>query len=235
MDSIFAVITGVLSFLEDHDGAIVAIFTILLAISTIGLWHATGQLAKGARAQATDLKESLSISRQAADAASANAKAALISGRAHIWVDGVTADFERDNEGNITRITCVVRIRNGGPTPGLGKLLRIHMFREPIENWPANPVYKGTFSEAAGLIGPQDIFHNPMIVKVALSQEEFAEILGGTRALIFYGSITYSDVFEPNVDHVSGFAYRLTLGAGIHQNTTAMCGYQGPDSYWHYS
>ena len=55
------------------------------------------------------------------------------------------------------------------------------------------------------------------------------------RALIFFGSITYSDVFEPTVDHVSGFAYRLTLGEGIHENTTAMCAYQGPASYWHYS
>ena len=235
MDSAIEALLAVLKFLEDHDGAIVAVFTIVLAWSTWGLWSATKRLAEGAEQQAREVRDSLAISRQAADAASLNANAALTSGRAHIWVDRVTADFTRDGEGNITRITCVVSIRNGGPTPGLGKILRIHMFREPIENWPDQPVYKGTFSEAAGLIAPQDINYNTMVVKVALSQEEFADILAGTRALIFYGSITYSDVFVPDVDHVSGFAYRLTLGTGDQQNSTAICSYQGPHSYWHYS
>jgi hypothetical protein len=76
------------SFLEHHDKSVVGGFTIVLAISTIGLWLATnklweagekqfGLLSESAAAQSRDMQESIGVAKQSADAAILSARAAI--------------------------------------------------------------------------------------------------------------------------------------------------------------
>jgi len=69
--------SGIISYIEKHDrlfnaisSALIAIFTIVLAISTIYLWKSTAGLEKFAKQQASDMKESIAATKDAAKAAS---------------------------------------------------------------------------------------------------------------------------------------------------------------------
>jgi len=63
----------------EYSGAWVALFTIALTVSTVGLWWVTRRTLRHAETdserQASDMKESLSIAKQAADAATAGNRA----------------------------------------------------------------------------------------------------------------------------------------------------------------
>ena len=61
MDSAAVALTCVMTFLEDHDGAMLVLFTAVLAVSTVLLWRATIRLAKGAEAQAKDMKSAIDL------------------------------------------------------------------------------------------------------------------------------------------------------------------------------
>jgi hypothetical protein len=61
MDSVAAAFNCVMAFLEDHDGAMLVLFTAALVASTVLLWRATIRLAKGAEAQAADMKTSIDL------------------------------------------------------------------------------------------------------------------------------------------------------------------------------
>jgi hypothetical protein len=76
METIGELLRHLVSFLNDHDGTIVSIFTAVLAWSTIGLWRATNRLARSAEAQSDDMKASVAASTTAAAASKASAEAA---------------------------------------------------------------------------------------------------------------------------------------------------------------
>jgi hypothetical protein len=63
-------------FLEENDRAIgaisvllIALFTVVLAISTIGLWRQTARLAELAKTQSEDIKASIAAAQKSADVA----------------------------------------------------------------------------------------------------------------------------------------------------------------------
>jgi hypothetical protein len=81
--------------LDDHNGAVTALFTVILAVSTIGLWVATRRLwvagerqfrhaRANALAQSREMRASIEVSKTAADAAKRSADASLVALRP--WV-----------------------------------------------------------------------------------------------------------------------------------------------------
>jgi hypothetical protein len=85
-------------FVDANSDPIIAIFTIVLAWSTIGLWGQTRRLASGAEAQAEDTKKSLAIAKTSADAAVASTRPwvridAVIDGPLTTYDDGVIAEL----------------------------------------------------------------------------------------------------------------------------------------------
>jgi hypothetical protein len=84
---VIAFLDAIDGFLEHHDKSVVGGFTIVLAISTIGLWLATNKLwaagerqfellSESAASQSRDMKESTTVGRTAAEAALKSADAA---------------------------------------------------------------------------------------------------------------------------------------------------------------
>ena len=61
-----------------------ALFTGVLTVSTILLWLETQRMASGGEEHSRDMKASIKAAQTAANAAGDNAKAAVISGRAHM-------------------------------------------------------------------------------------------------------------------------------------------------------
>jgi hypothetical protein len=75
-------------FLEQHDKSIIGLFTIVLAVSTIGLWLSTDKLwragkrqmkliAANSTHQSKDMRASIAAARRAADAAMLSARASI--------------------------------------------------------------------------------------------------------------------------------------------------------------
>jgi hypothetical protein len=50
--------------------------------------------------------------------------------------------------------------------------------------------------------------------------------------IIAFGYIAYVDTIQPDIEHESGFAYRLRFDDG--GDTSTVCGFQGPESHWYY-
>tara|TARA_Y100000780_G_C13656062_1_gene406604 strand:- start:197 stop:901 length:705 start_codon:yes stop_codon:yes gene_type:complete len=98
----------------------VALFTVILGISTIGLWLATKRLWKGAEAQARDLTRSADAALISAQAAADAAKIAYAAARPWIQLH-VSKAHLYFNEDNQTEVGCQLNysIKNIGQTPAI--------------------------------------------------------------------------------------------------------------------
>lgn len=92
--------------------ALIAIFTVVLAYKTAGLFRETAGLRRAADQQARDMQASLAIAKQSADAATASASQIPIVERAYIFATPHPAV-----DGKRTIITLM--IENYGQTPGI--------------------------------------------------------------------------------------------------------------------
>jgi hypothetical protein len=219
------------SFVEAHDGAFVAFFTAFLVWSTVLLWRATKRLAEGAEAQSRDMQESIRVAAETAKATEANAKALLISARAHIWIERMSIIFMRDDKMNIARTEGSYTIMNWGETPGVAKRIKIHLFRDVMAVWPNEPAYKDTILETTMLLAPKCGETRQFELKIPFTSQDVEDFNEQRRPLIFFGYVEYVDVFDPTIEHRAGFAYRLTMAG----DTSTASDYQGPGAYWHYS
>jgi hypothetical protein len=104
---------------------LIGFFTLILAISTIGLWVQTQRLAEGAEGQSEDTRKSLEIASRAADAAQKSAEAADLSAKAGHGVElpylrameFTTAPYIEDKREWLKNFTPVITIKNFGRTP----------------------------------------------------------------------------------------------------------------------
>jgi hypothetical protein len=127
---------------NDNDKAVVAGFTIVLAISTIGLWLATnklwaagekqfGLLSERAAAQSRDMQDSI---RAATDYARAANRAAEIAEQQLLLADRPWIDFQVTTTGDLKffadkcEIGLEISVRNVGRTPAFKVRHSIEMF-----------------------------------------------------------------------------------------------------------
>jgi len=199
-------------------GAIIATFTLLAIRRQANIMQGTlDQIKLDAANHATETTSQIQIANNAANAASDNAKAALNAGRAHIWMKTMAFKFTRGIDQILNGHAVSYEIWNSGSTPGIANRVHLEAFLNTENQWPHIPVYTAIDLGHSGLVAPgsghdtQDIMFPALNVNTANLALSLNSIWQKQLVLILYGYVAYTDVFDPNVEHRSGFAYRMTF------------------------
>ncbi len=206
-------------------------YTYALARYTAGLVAATIFLAALGVFQLVFLRRADETGRLTAQAASDNAKSALNSGRAHIWMKGVILTFVRNEDASIKQIDCKYEIWNGGSTPGLANGVYLSAFFGKIADWPEI----GMASEVThiGLVGPNAGHSKTVILTAKSADDPITDNRSEDWAYIVFGYVAYTDIIRPEIEHQAGFAYRIKFPET--GDASNICSFQGPNSYWFYT
>ena len=189
---------GFTKFAEDNEGAItalstlaIAIFTVVLAAATIGLWRAADQ-------QKADMRESLRI-------ASESAKAALVQANTAMSAERGYAKISHYEPLDITNVLKSVRLRmqvkNWGRTPvqviSMSLIMHIRDSDNPL---PPIPPYGQAVPNSVFLVTMEDCaFAIP-----ASPGEHYSAVQDGTKVLYLIGYVDYTDKFRN--EHRGGYA-----------------------------
>jgi hypothetical protein len=192
---------------------ITAIFTVVLALSTVLLWKETKDLRNFAQQQSEDMKASIAEAARAADAmrdvakaVAANAEAAndtlalykdanIRQNRAYLTVGlgGVVAQTKETNYRFEVRMT----LQNVGNTPAYNVRSNAHADLLPIP-LPNDFQFPAFVPEISGTstMGPHQSNFFTAIANRIYSDDEVHEMeFGPNKQLYVYGTVTYEDAF----------------------------------------
>jgi hypothetical protein len=181
---------------------ITAIFTVVLALSTVLLWKETKDLRNFAEQQGEDMKASIAEAARSADAMRDVAKAlvaeqeaARANLRAYITI-GLGGVVPQDKDTNL-RYEVRLTVQNVGNTPANKVATKVYA---DIMPFPLPADFKIPSSDPADGSGePMGPHQNSFVSAIAprlYSDEEVHEIQTGTTKLLYvYGIIRYEDTF----------------------------------------
>jgi hypothetical protein len=192
---------------------ITAIFTVVLALSTVLLWKETKDLRNFAEQQSEDMKASIAEAARSADAmrdvakaVAANAEAAndtlalyknanIRQNRAYLMVElgGVVAQNKETNYRFEVRMT----LQNVGNTPAYNVRSNIHadLLPIPLPNDFQFPAFVPKIS-GTSTMGPHQSNFFTAIANRIYSDDEIHEMeFGPNKQLYVYGTITYEGAF----------------------------------------
>jgi len=186
---------------------ILAVATIVLAVSTVGLWNYAAE-------QARDMKESLGEARRSANAAVRAAEvsetALIITQRAVVTVAQIeTAPWENP-PGKFAGWAASVVMKNTGPTRAnnVESMVKVDIFDGAIpENFdftvprPTTPV---TVSIAGG---GGTANSEPR----AFTNDDLIAVREGKKNVLIWGAIRYHDVLPDTPQRITNFCYRLLV------------------------
>lgn len=214
--------------LAERGEAVIALFTVILAISTIGLWKATNRLwlagekqmeliAANSSKQSRDMQASIAAQRKAADAA-------MLSARAYIGIQLPILRVEPGHNGTGAAIVDGVQheylyvytlnVRNLGRTEAIPVRLQVGFFVG--ENLPSEPTY--AFNDSVEI---DTIIKERPDEGVAFRISDYTgDFPIGTLKLIeakattlwFFCNIHYRDFMQE--PHEAGFCWRWTVYQG---------------------
>jgi hypothetical protein len=207
------------SFVNDNANAIIALFTIVLAGSTIGLWFSTEQLWK--------------VSNDTLDHAEKTAQREL---RAYVHLKDVkftprhhraTIGAHGPVQGAIHTMQLGVILENSGHTPTRKTLMNInHSLR--TDGLPITFDYpSGTKTELA-MIGPHSGVFAPII---NLPAADIVKLVAASHRLFVWGWVDYDDVFPDTSRHRTEFCLEVIPDRGMpitDENTTLRSENWGP-------
>ena len=205
-------------FLDDHNGAITALLTIVLAIYSKRMADLVYLQRRDAQEvsdrQAEETKEQLMIGKQSADAVRDAADAAMAAaGSERAWMSFDEVDFADFKDGyigkNFVKAGIAVRVRwiNKGRSPSIKcctyiccNLLSIEELVPPLflHQWPE--------SQASAPVGP-DLFVRTALIPVGESDRQ--DIYARKSALIVYAAVRYNEIFRSNIPRVSEVCLRI--------------------------
>jgi len=182
---------------DDHGEAVIAAFTIVLALSTIGLWLSTEKL--------------WSVTRMTAKAAQDSADALPVIERAYIFIKPEIVfppDFwwRKDTDVAANTISVKYVFTNHGKTPAVIRSIdaRFNMWTDApdnIQHMPSKILGGEPVLEASESTSPDEEF-----IQRKLTAIEVEAIENGHAYLWFYGSIIYEDIFKKK--RVTRFRWR---------------------------
>jgi hypothetical protein len=177
------------SFLERHDKSVLGGFTIVLAISTIGLWLATNKLWEAGERQLRHLSET-----------------AAMELRAYISVE-----FGQNTlQNKATRFEFRPVVVNNGSTPASDVRIASNLGLVP----PAIPpnfdyeIPKPMDGSVATLAAHRDKFHQVIFHRKA-TRAELRLIKKGQLIFHLYGTVFYTDVFD--IERKTNFSFRIVV------------------------
>lgn len=159
---------------------ILAVFTIVLALSTIFLWLETRRLRKLADQQARDMKRSLALTKQSVDAAVALELPLFV-------VESST--IEPNNK------THTILLGNHGRTPAIiTETCFVTKLDHALPPNPRYPMYDTEEIEVSRIVEKGHEF--PISRSSTLSEEDWSRVLKGETILWAYGYLDYVDFLK---------------------------------------
>jgi hypothetical protein len=233
---LISLIVGIGDFVGDHDKGIVAAFTAILALSTIGLWNASNNLYRSGEKQirtsrqigtiqARQTRQQLKVAKDSAEAAKKSADAAVAAERARFYVeidhnfldcinavntwDGQIPDAQQLAASNWPMAKIV--FRNFGKTPGI--VIEVGTGIECWEN-VEDPVYDVKVVKA-NIIAAGDTTENfPTVINGAITLGQAKKVKRGEANIWIFGYIIYDDVFGERQTH-RFFQRLVAIGSGF--------------------
>jgi hypothetical protein len=221
---LISLIIGITSFFETHDKGIVAAFTVILAVSTIGLWISTRNLYKAgevqihtsrkiAAIQAKQTEASIKEAIKAANAAEKSATASVAVERArlyvvvdHNFVKCINAaatwsgPIEQDERplAEDAQPMAQIRFKNYGKTPGIVAEVGTEIL---YAEQPPDPVWDVKVVNA-NIIGPDDLTEIfPTVITGQMTMAQAKKVRSGEGHIWISGYVNYDDVFGERQVH----------------------------------
>ena len=188
----------------------IALFTLVLTLATVGLfaatfllWKETQRLAKGAEMQAEDVKTSLDIGRQSAEAAIEAVRNAKHSDRA--WVLAMPPVLDGGDVNAATKETKIrFRWKNCGNSPAMGA--KFWCRSRTIKD--GDPVPEPNFIDLGDIIstniGPGDTHE---MEGASILHEDVSLLVGKGGECFLFTRVEYFDIFERDVLRVTEACY----------------------------
>jgi hypothetical protein len=189
---------------KDHEWwkalweTVLALGTAALACFTMLLWLSTKKLAEdavdNAQRQSTEMRDSLAVARESAEAAEATANVMMDTAqrqlRAYVSVDSASRLDDIDG-----RPVFEVRLVNAGQTPAyqvvswIGIAFREYLLTSPLVRPEANE------QAPRSSVGPKALFFSRIVGRTALTAEHQALLDQHERVIYVHGGVTYKDTF----------------------------------------
>jgi hypothetical protein len=184
-------IVQAVGYAVEHDGFIVAVATVLVAAFTFTLWRSTDRLWQAAQRQGEDMKLSLQISKEAADAAKASTEGLFKIERAYVFANVHVRNGMRIGEEPATSVTFV----NRGKTPAI--VLRMRSYLTVSKAIPQELAHH----KRAEIRLPEGYIIGASLAlldfpKQTFTPQEVSDIENMTTRLFAVGLIEYKDVLE---------------------------------------
>ncbi len=211
-----------IGYLNSNGGAVTAIFTIVLAFSTVGLWQATYRLWDAAERQ-------MDLTRQAALASTASAQAAKDAVdlgrvtsehqlRAYVSAYSFTTPLGIvDAEG---RLCIQYTIKNDGQTPASNVVIQYGCW---IASPNEEPQWRDYATRSVPLnLAPGRSIMNAAAIIIPPNEDQWSKLRARALHLHFFGQIDYTDVFGH--PRTTQFFETTAVGSPDHAKGTFMLG-----------
>jgi hypothetical protein len=196
---------------------ILALFTLVLAVSTIGLWIVTYLTLRHARddaeRQAKEMQETFRIGSGANQIAATNAerqlRAYVTAPRVILTTHRLPSTLSATNHlkaGPIDTFDMVVVFRNGGQTPARNVIIKVSSAEIPIP-FRGGFNFQDTGRVGYGLIGPNSEVSSPLLSNKAVTFERGTD---GHKWLL-WGSVEYDDIFAGSYRHRTEFCFEMVV------------------------
>jgi len=193
-------------FLDDHNGAIIAIFTIVLSAFTVGLYWETAGLRRAADLQKEDTREALDIARESADAATLSARASMGVELPRFVLDSIFVLGRDDLRGTLKDCRPVIHVTNHGRTSGEIICDGVDFL---VGDLPARPPNFTVYSARLGtIVGPGKSHVIDRVIPTPLTVDEIERIVSGSVNLWLNCRLWYRDFM--NDVHIKRFCCRAT-------------------------
>jgi hypothetical protein len=189
---------------DEHNGAFTALFTIVLSISTIGLWRATNKLWEAGERQ-------IEVAGRSADVAE---RALTFTERAFVFLKYmyVSPVFRPDQ--TVVGWDFHVVWENSGSTPTQFMYARKQWMLFPDGNIPEDFDFPdlGNLSNSLTFIGPKAIVDAGGL---QISNVDLFLIANGPARLLIWGWTEYNDVFTPDTRRRSEFCSEIIVAGAL--------------------
>jgi hypothetical protein len=196
-------------FLHNNGEAITATFTVVLAISTIGLWLATNRLWKAGERQLDMIAQSITAAKTSAEAATDQvglSRLALISvERAFVFLREIEIYPATDK----SMISFLPRWENSGQTPArnLQNMANWYYF---VPDMPDNFDFSDQCDKVPSwiTIGPKATIFMSFL---EIDRERIDGVIDGKGKLYIWGWAEYDDVFPESRPHRTEFCLQVIM------------------------
>jgi hypothetical protein len=181
---------------------ITAIFTVVLALSTVLLWKETKDLRNFAQQQSEDMRASIDQATRSANAMGDVAKALAVdaeTGRANVraYLTVALGGVIPQNKETSFRYEVRMTIQNVGNTPAYNVRSNAHadLLPSPLPDDFQLPAFVAA-SSGVSTMGPhQNSFFTAVVNRIYTDDEVHEMEFGPNKQLYVYGTITYEDAF----------------------------------------